>query len=389
MARRETSAPRAPSLLGAAMSSCYDAARRIKNASPILRRLYETIRGSALAAMWKKRRRYKNQLAEETRIFRDVENVNDLPPIFHYWSDTYVRPMLEEYGCSNPDQFFAKYLRESARQCGTDSPVFLSIGAGNCDTEVRVAKLLKDVGLSDFVIECLDMNPHMLRRGREMALREGVENVIVTVEGNFNEWKATKQYAGVMANQSLHHVLKLEHVFGEVKGALDTGGYFVVADIVGRNGHLRWPEALVEVHRFWRELPAEYRYNRPLERFEEIYENWDCSSEGFEGIRAQDILPLLLERFDFHVFLGFANVVDVFVDRNFGHNFDADKAWDRALIDRIHAFDEQALHDGTLTPTHMMAVMTVRSCDRHFFSRGLSPARSVRKPRATDALAIR
>jgi len=146
VASAETSARREPSRLRAAMSSCYDAARRIKNSSPILRRLYENVRDSALAAMWKKRRRYKNQLAEETRIYRDVDNVNDLPPIFHYWSDTYVRPMLEEYGCSNPDQFFAKYLHESARQCGADSPVFLSIGAGNCDTEVRIAKLLKDAG---------------------------------------------------------------------------------------------------------------------------------------------------------------------------------------------------------------------------------------------------
>ncbi len=33
-----------------------------------------------------------------------------LPRIFHYWSNKYLRPMLEEFGVSNPDQFFAKYL---------------------------------------------------------------------------------------------------------------------------------------------------------------------------------------------------------------------------------------------------------------------------------------
>jgi len=99
----------------------------------------------------------------------------------------------------------------------------------------------------------------------------------------------------------------------------------LIHDMIGRNCHQRWPEALKEVHRFWKELPTEYRYNRQLNRHEELYDNWDCSIEGFEGICAQDILPLLLERFDFHLFIGFANVVYLFIDRGFGHNFNADQ----------------------------------------------------------------
>ena len=43
---------------------------------------------------------------------------------------------------------------------------------------------------------------------------------------------------------------------------------------------------------------------------------------SFEGIRAQDILPLLVERFTFDEFIGFGNVIDPFVDRSFGPNFD-------------------------------------------------------------------
>ena len=268
--------------------------------------------------------------------------------------------MLEEYSVSHPDEFFAKYLHESAEACGNDAPVFISIGAGNCDTEARVAKLLKKAGLSRFVIECLDMNPHMLQRGRELAQREGVAENIGFPEGDFNQWKAAKRYRGVMANQSLHHVLNLEGLFDEVKRALNPRGYFVASDMIGRNGHQRWPEALSEVHRFWQELPSEYRYNRQLDRHEELYDNWDCSQEGFEGIRAQDILPLLLERFDFPLFIAFVNVVDVFIDRSFGHNFKADQAWDRAFIDRLHAFDEQALtQESAICATNASAFLRV------------------------------
>lgn len=322
---------------------------------------------------------YAARLAAETLVYKDVADINVLPDIFHYWSNKYIRPMIEEYGFSNPDQFFAKYLLESARATGAAHPWFVSVGSGNCDTEVRVAGLMRTAGCQHFTIECLDMNPHMLQRGREMAEREGVLDYLAFSETDFNQWQPTRQHAGVMANQSLHHVLNLEGLFDAVKSALHPNGYFITHDMIGRNGHMRWPEALAEVQRFWEELPREYRYNRSLQRQEDEYVNWDCSSEGFEGIRAQDILPLLLRKFEFRLFIGFANVIDVFIDRAFGHNFDATQEWDRAFIDRVHAFDEDAIHAGTLTPTHMLAVMGNAPGAQCRCSRGVTPEMSVRK----------
>jgi hypothetical protein len=49
----------------------------------------------------------------------------------------------------------------------------------------------------------------------------------------------------------------------------------------------------------------------------------------FEGIRSQDILPLLLEYFHFEVFIPYGNVIDPFIDRTFGPNFDSSREWDR------------------------------------------------------------
>ena len=359
------------------MGYLYNAARDFKNSVPALRSTYAWLRRTLKPTV--RDMSYAGRLAAEHGIYADAAEVHELPAIFHYWSNRHIRPMIEEYGFSNPDQFFAKYLAESARIRAAASPVFLSIGAGNCDTEVRVAGLLRDGGWTDFTIECLDINPSMLRRGREMAEREGVSAHVVTTECDFNDWKATRAYDGVMASQSLHHAMKLEGLFDEVRGILGDGGYFVIDDIIGRNGHQRWPEALAAVRDFWRELPRSYRYNRQLDRYERRYINWDCSTEGFEGIRAEDILPLLIERFDFRMFVGFANVVDVFVDRAFGHNFDADAQWDRTFVDRLHAFDEDGFRNGTLTPTHMMAVLTSGPCAQHTFARGLTPAQSVRR----------
>lgn len=321
---------------------------------------------------------YQKRMAKERGRFESVTQVHDLPPIFHYWSNKYIRPMVEEFGFSQAGEFFAKFLAAAAERVG-GSPVFLSLGAGNCDTEVQTAQLLRKAGLTDFVIECLELNPEMLKRGKELATSSGLGTNLAFIEGDFNRWKADKQYTAIFANQALHHVLELEHLFAEVKRGLHSDGFFVASDIIGRNGHLRWPEALHDLKPFWRELPIEYRWNRSLKRNEDDYINHDCSSEGFEGIRAQDILPLLLRNFDFHLFLAFGNIIDIFVDRAFGPNFHADEEWDRAFVDRVHSADEQGILDGTLTPTHMFAVMTTGPCAEHYYSRGLAPERCVRR----------
>ena len=322
----------------------------------------------------------ERRIQQELQAYDENVNVHDLPEIYHYWSNTYLRPMFEEFGFSHPDELFANHMYESASACDSERPTFISIGAGNCDTEVRIAKLLKKKGLDIFSVDCLDLNANMLRRGRDLAEQEGVLENLSFVEGNFNEWKANKKYTSVIANQALHHVENLEGLFDEVEESLDEKGTFIVNDMIGRNGHMRWPEALEAVHHFWQELPDDYRYNHQLKRHESVYENWDCSAEGFEGIRAQDILPLLVERFNFKLFVGMGNVIDIFVDRCFGHNFDINKEWDRAFIDKVHEFDETSILNGRVKPTHMLAVVTKASVEDPLFSRGLSPEFCVRDP---------
>lgn len=326
------------------------------------------------------------ELSNEDRKKQELEhfakdvNVHELPEIFHYWSNKYLRPMLEEHGIEHPDDLFVEHMLSSAALCKAEKPIFISIGSGNCDTEVRLANRLKERGLHRFSIECLDLNPTMLQRGRDLAVAEGVIDHLSFIEQDFNEWKADKQYTSVLANQSLHHIQNLEGVFLEIRNSLHENGSFITSDMIGRNGHQRWPEALSAVHRFWGELPEGYKYNHQLQRHEELYENWDCSSEGFEGIRAQDILPLLIQDFHFQLFIAFSNVVDVFIDRGFGHNFDETNQWDLDFIDRVHQFDEASIQSGTIKPTHMMAVMRKTPVANPAYSRGVTPESCVREP---------
>ena len=300
---------------------------------------------------------YRAHLENESAIFTTQTEVHDLPPIAHYWSNTYLRPRLETFGFSNSDEFFALHLERAARATGGRTVHFVSIGAGNCDTEVRIAQTLRERGIVDFTLECIELNPAMIERGRTLAREAGVEAHVLPVAGDFNRWSPQRSYNAVLANQSLHHVVNLEGLFDAIAACLTPQSIFVTSDMIGRNGHQRWPEALAIVREFWRELPKDYRYNLQLRRREKTFRDWDCSRESFEGVRAQDILPLLIERFDFDFFFAHSNIIDPFIDRSFGPHFDADSPTDRAFIDRVQARDDAEILAGNVSPTHMLAVL--------------------------------
>uniref|UniRef100_UPI003751EF63 glycosyltransferase n=1 Tax=Undibacterium sp. TaxID=1914977 RepID=UPI003751EF63 len=322
---------------------------------------------------------YQKKIQQELDIYEKQFNVHDLPEIYHYWSNKYIAPLCLEAGFSTVAEFFSSNLLKAKDRTGTFEPIFVSVGAGNCDLEVSVARNLITAGLTHFTLECLEINPSMLKRGLEIAKENGVQDNMKFIQADFNSWVAQKKYDGVMANQSLHHVTDLEHLFDQVKSSLHAEGSVVVSDIIGRNGHQRWPESLDIVNKYWVTMPKEYKFNALLNRFEDLYDNWDCSKEGFEGIRAQDVLPLLLDRFSCEKFVGFGNVIDIFVDRAFGHGFREQTEWDLNFIDQLHAEDETGLASGRLTPTHMMAVFVKNLRCAPYYSRGVSPTKSIRK----------
>lgn len=302
---------------------------------------------------------YKMRYINELRIFGKNDNVHDLPEIFHYWANKYLLPKAQLLGFNSPDDFFYKQCKAYCLQY-SDKPTIkiISIGSGNGELEVGIAQQLIDSGINNFTIECMDINAKMHQRTIKLAESLQVAQHIITVQKDFNQWQAQDKYDVVIANQSLHHVVELEHLFNTIDKGLQANGVFITSDMIGRNGHMRWPEALEMVQDFWKQLPASHTYNGIYKRYEKHYINHDCSVRSFEGVRSQDILPLLIAKFDFKMFFPFANIISIFIDRSFGHNFNVDNDFDRDFIDRVHAADEQAIMTGKIKPTQMVAVMT-------------------------------
>ena len=324
---------------------------------------------------------YKARVEAERRTFSDNINVHDLPEIFHHWSHKYLLPKLADHGYANLEDVFVKAVLKAREKKG--APVrIISLGAGNCDFEIEILTRIHAAGAMDVRLDCLDLVEEMLARGRRLAVEKNLDDHMGFVCSDLNTIEFGDDYDVFFANQSLHHFLELETIFTKVRDALPTHGYFVTSDMIGRNGHMRWPEAKEVIDQLWYFLPDNYKYNHQLKRLEETYDNWDCSKEGFEGIRAQDILPLLTQYFEFEYFLAFSNLIDIFCDRGFGHNFSVENSFDRAFIDFVAELDHRLIQEGTLTPTHLIAIMTSEKPEKQVFVDDLDPQRCIRWPEA-------
>lgn len=308
---------------------------------------------------------------------RTVADIQELPDIFHYWSNRYILPLIVEVlGVSNVFELYSIYFKESLGVI-KDNNHLLSVGCGDCSFETAVAQDLLSKGVKEFVFECLDISPHLVQKSRERVESSGLGKHFRIIQVDINQWIPDKIYCGVMAHQSLHHVMELERLLCGIKSALHPDGVFISSDMIGRNGHMRWPEILEIVNAIWAFMPDRYKTNRLWGCFVNTYHNHDCSQEGFEGIRSQDILPLLIRNFHFERFLAYGGIPEVFVERCFGHNFSPDDAKDTAFVDFLEFLNRLLIDLGHIKPTMMFAIMK-RSGENTIFHRHWTPEYCIR-----------
>ncbi|MEU6641407.1 methyltransferase domain-containing protein [Saccharomonospora sp. NPDC046836] len=320
--------------------------------------------------------------AEQETFAAQLDLHGSLPESAHRWSAQHMVPKLHALGVSSIDQLIVDEIAKRAAGLRRDA-VVLSLGSGNGDQELSWLRSLREAGVRNVRIRLLEFNPDMQKRAAAAAAELGFGDRVEHVVADFNVWRADADHDVVVAYQVLHHVLDLEHLYGQVRDSLTTDGVLVVHDMIGRNGHRRWPEALEVVERIWATLPAELRRNAITGAVDDTYDDVDCAIEGFEGIRAQDVLPVLLDYLHPSFFLALGNVIDPFVDRIYGHNFDMGNEVHRSLIDHIGTLDDTLIDLGVLTPTRLTALFHPTPQPlRAYGSR--TPARSVRDTSVFD-----
>lgn len=327
---------------------------------------------------------YEARVRSQIEQYADTLNMHDLPDIFHVWSDGYIRPGLESvFNTPSIDQAYALAFIEATSREGSSGRI-LSIGCGDGSVEIRVAKDLIQRGVERFHFVCADLSPILLNNLKKSVEREGLSKYFTAAETDLNRMQIDGMFDMIMANHSLHHIEALESLFEFSSKSLTDGGIFATCDMIGRNGHLRWPETAAVLSALWPVLTIEQRYHAQLRRVSENFLDHDCSTEGFEGIRAQDILPLMLEKFHPYKFFAYGGFVDVLVDRGYGHGYDPKSESDVAFIRFLANINEIMLDSGVIKPTMLMAYFTKdRRTEKYYRDR--SAAFCLRKPDASVA----
>lgn len=263
------------------------------------------------------------------------------------------------FGTASIEHFFALEILRIKRELNVDRVRVLSLGSGECSLEVGVAKILTYHG-APYSFCCTDISPSMIVAGEACAAREGLRANFEFRLCDINKDFPSGPWDVVVANHCLHHFIELEFIFDRIREELG-GGAFVISDMIGRNGHMRWPETLTFVEAFWNMLPPEKRVDRINRIARTNFVNYDCAAGTLEGVRAQDILPLLLGRFEFERFLGYGGLPDIFVDRMYGGNFDAESPADQAFIDALELVNSALMSSGQIKPTMMFATVRAES----------------------------
>jgi SAM-dependent methyltransferase len=177
------------------------------------------------------------------------------------------------------------------------------------------------------------------------------------IAGNLNEIRNFgERFDVIMCVSGLHHIVELERVVDFIRDALvDDGEFWSIGEAIGRNGNRLWGSDLEVANGCFHELPARLRRNRYSGIIDESLPDDDYASGTFEGIRSQDIVPLLMDRFEsVHLYRRNCFLWRL-VNQAYSDNYDMENPVDIAHLHSIVSA-EIAHFRGGGRPTEMHAV---------------------------------
>ena len=215
------------------------------------------------------------------------EELQPRPDTAYVYAD---RLLQESLRMESPD--FATSLRALA---GGRRLKVLSLCCGAARIEAEFAGIAIKHGVEvDWTL--LDMNGKLLRTA---AAKFGDRTPRLVV-GDINQVEDFgERFDVVMCVSALHHVVELERVLEFVSESLRPAGEFwSIGEAIGRNGNRLWEADYLVANAFFEQLPARLRANRGTGAVDECLPNVHCADASFEGIRSQEILPLLARQFE-------------------------------------------------------------------------------------------
>jgi len=313
-----------------------------------------------------------------------AEAAADLPAIHHYWRRRQIESKLAMPGIASTDDFFLQYLLDACRGDPERTHRIVSLGTGSRDLEVVLAQRAVRAGVRNFNLQCLSPAPSHLSRPEAIRAEPSVLEHLTLVQCQAGDWPREGGYSLCLVNQSLLHLPAPELWLEKIRAAIEPHGSLVVSAPLARLDRGESPVAREIASQVWQLLPERYRSLDGRRLPGPQYASERRSGSPDASGRGSALLPQLMRLFHFEVFVAFGNVINAFVDRAVGPNFDPAQERDRRFIDQVAALDDAKIDAGLYPPTHLLAALRTQPVEnpihfRHWtpeFCLGRAPAKA-------------
>ncbi len=145
----------------------------------------------------------------------------------------------------------------------------------------------------------IDIAPDAVASAEQIAAEMGLAITYEVQDINFVTLPP-ESYDLIIAQTSLHHVLRLEHVADEISKCLASGGLLWIHDYIGES-QLQYSDKRLEIiNDLLKLLPAKLRFNHLKRTVHKAVSRKDPGTlvSPFESIRSGEIREIFLARFD-------------------------------------------------------------------------------------------
>lgn len=225
-------------------------------------------------------------------LFREDFSAKTLEPMHGESPYDYAMRVLGNSLGETPPNF----LDRLQRKCKLKKQLrVLSICSGAARIEANFAA---QVG-SNVNWTLLDINAELLATAARQFSPEINLNLI---QADVNElFFSGETWDVIICISALHHVVELERCIQYIHDSLAIDGEFwSIGENIGRCGNRLWPDALTEANYVFKGLPEKYRKNRTTHKVDLEISDKDFSVDCYEGIRSEEILPILSRWFHEH-----------------------------------------------------------------------------------------
>lgn len=238
---------------------------------------------------------------------------------------------------SREDWFCDRYLK------GRRNLRALGIGAGRCETELRI------LSKSDIVqYDLFDVAPDALDAGREMASKMGLLDRTNFRCENIHDVKlAANSYNVITFIASLHHIDELEGMLQRCEGALSPGGVLWAAEYIGPN-YFAYPEEHTRLARsFWRAIAPSLKKTSISElQFPTVAEV--IAADPTESARSEDIPRVIARVFQTAEFIPTYGTFAFILFWGLNHDALYETEEGKAFVETVMELDTALIDSGSL-----------------------------------------